>query len=288
MFPIPSALKWLEESETGREWLRELPSRVTACAGRWKLNLESPYQESFVSIVFPVTCSDGSPAVLKIQWPHSESDHEADALRRWNGQGVVRLFDYDPEHHALLLERCEPGDHLSRIGGEEALDVFAALLRPTWIKAGEPFRSLVDEANDWIEQLPLSWERTGRPFEKALLEAAQAALDKVSRTQSEQVLVNQDLHADNVLRAQREPWLAIDPKPVVGERELSLAPIIRGHAFEHSREAAIYRLDKLTSELQLDRERARLWALGQTLAWGFEGDRVYDRHVETARWLWQG
>ena len=68
--------------------------------------------------------------------------------------------------------------------------------------------------------------------------------------------------------------------------ELSLSPIIRGYEFGHSREAVIRRLDKLTSALRLDRERARLWALGQTVAWAF-GSVVYDLHVETARWLWQ-
>ena len=91
-----------------------------------------------------------------------------------------------------------------------------------------------------------------------------------------------------MLSAEREPWLAIDPKPLVGERELSLAPIIRGYEFGHSRRDVIYRLDTLTTALRLDRERARLWALGQTLAWGFEVNLVYDKHVETARWLWQG
>ena len=99
--------------------------------------------------------------------------------------------------------------------------------------------------------------------------------------------MHQDLHGDNVLRAAREPWLAIDPKPLIGERELSLAPIIRGYEFGHSRAQVIHRLDKLTTALRLDRERARLWALGQTLAWAFEGNLVYNKHVETARWLWQ-
>lgn len=95
------------------------------------------------------------------------------------------------------------------------------------------------------------------------------------------------MHGDNVLGATREPWLAIDPKPLVGERELSLAPIIRGYEFGHSHTDVVYRLDKLTTALRLDRERCRLWALAQTLTWGFEGAMVYDKHVETARWLWQ-
>ncbi|HEU4415542.1 MAG TPA: aminoglycoside phosphotransferase family protein [Candidatus Angelobacter sp.] len=287
MLPIPSALRWLENSLDGREWLNVLPARIKACADKWTLKLEVPYQQSFVSIVFPATRADGSPAVLKLQYPHPESEHEHEALRLWNGHGAVRLFDYDPERHALLMERCEPGDHLSGVGAEEGLDVFAGLLPRLWIPAGKPFRSLLDEAAGWLMQLPLSWESAGRPFEVALLEAALQALNHLCDTQGEQVLLHQDLHSDNILRAAREPWLAIDPKPLTGERELSLAPIIRGYEYGHSRTHVINRLDRLSTVLRLDRERARLWALAQTLAWGFEGSVAHDKHLETARWLWQ-
>jgi streptomycin 6-kinase len=225
--------------------------------------------------------------VLKIQWPHPESEHEAGALRLWNAQGAVRLFDYDPETHSLLMERCEPGDHLSTVSQDEALEVFTTLLPQLWIKIDEPFPSLADEAARWLKDLPASWMRTNRPFELEMLDAALAAIERLSSTQGEQFLLHQDLHGDNVLRAAREPWLAIDPKPLVGEREFSLAPIIRGYEFGHTRADVIHRLDSLTASLRLDRERARLWALAQTLAWGFEGDLVYDKHIETARWLWQ-
>ena len=68
-------------------------------------------------------------------------------------------------------------------------------------------------------------------------------------TQGEQVLVNQDLHGDNVLSAQREPWLLIDPKPLLAEREFSLVPIIRSAELGHSRKQVLRRLDRLTAEL---------------------------------------
>lgn len=286
MVLIPAALRWLESSPEGREWLQHLPDRMAACVSRWGLSLEAPYEQSYVSIVFPAERQDGSQAVLKIQYPHMESEHEAEALRCWNGDGVVRLLDHAPEHHALLLERCEPGDHLSTIHADEALEVFAQLLPRLWLNAGQPFRTLYDEATDWLKDLPENWERTGRPFEAALLEAAIAALEQLRSTQDQQVLLHQDLHGDNILRAQRMPWLVIDPKPLVGEKELSLAPIIRGYEFGHSRADVVHRLDTLSTLLRVNRERARLWALGQTLAWCF-GSVVYDRHVETARWLWQ-
>jgi streptomycin 6-kinase len=95
------------------------------------------------------------------------------------------------------------------------------------------------------------------------------------------VLLHQDLHADNVLAAQREPWLAIDPKPLAGERELGIAPVVRSRELGHSRRDVLRRFDRLTSELGLDRERARGWAIGQTIAWGFG----LTAHAEVARWL---
>ncbi|MEX1208357.1 MAG: aminoglycoside phosphotransferase family protein, partial [Acidimicrobiia bacterium] len=154
--------------------------------------------------------------------------------------------------------------------------------------AGPPFRALADEAVGWAAELPAQWQRAGRPFEERLVTAAVEALTGLSATPTRSVLLHQDLHADNVLSAQREPWLAIDPKPLVGDPAFSAAPIVRSYELGHSRERVLRRLDRLTGALGLDRERARLWSLGQTVAWAFEGDRALPRHVETARWLLDG
>ena len=266
--------------------MRELPARVSRCVKRWRLGLESPYPQSFVSIVFPATLPDGSEAVLKVQWPHAESEYEHEALRLWDGNGAVRLLEFDCDDHALVLERCEPGDPLSTISADEALAVLTEMLPRLWVPAGRPFRTLSDECREWHKQLPVNWELAGRPFDRAMLDDTIDAMDRLCRTQGELVLVHQDLHGDNVLRAVREPWLAIDPKPLAGEREFSLAPIIRSCEFGHGRTAVLRRLDKLTSALGLDRERCRLWALIQTLAWAFDGATVLDQHVEIAKWLW--
>jgi streptomycin 6-kinase len=287
MFQVPTALGWMQKLPAGRRWLSELPACVERCTRKWKLLLDQPYPQSFVSVVFPARRPNGSAAVLKIQYPHEESENEPEALRLWNGNGAVKLFDYDAQDHALLMERCFPGEHLSNTGSQEALNVFADLLPRLWIPAGATFKSLAEEASDWLVRLPAEFNAAGKPFESALLDAALAAIAELRSNQGEQVLLNQDLHGDNVLRAQRQPWLCIDPKPLVGERELSVAPIIRGYEFGHSRDDVLHRLNWLSSELNLDRERARLWALAQTLAWGFEGTAVYDKHVETARWLMQ-
>lgn len=279
-----SGLAWAEKTEAGRAWLERVPTLLDECIEQWSLEVGQPFPYAFASLAVPATLPDGSDAVLKICFPHRESEHEGDALRAWDGNGAVRLLAHDRERWALLVERCQPGTPLHELSGDAALDVFVDLLPRLWIPVGPEFRPLAEEAAWWVGSMRKSWEGAGRPFERKLLDAALHALEELSPSQGEQVLLHQDLHADNVLRAQRDPWLAIDPKPLVGEREFSLAPIIRGPELGHSKQAVRRRLDRLTAELGLDRERARQWALAQTIAWSFDG-RFLPRDIVTARWL---
>ena len=282
---LPPRLTWHRGSEAGAAWLESLPRLVEQCADRWSLRVGDPYPDSYVALVLPVTTRPGGDAVLKIQYADRETEHEATALDHWNGDGAVRLLEHDADLHALLLERCSPGTHLAERDADEALGVLVALLPRLWKPVGEPYMPLASEARHWSRHLPSRWERAGRPFERDLLDAALELMHDLGESQGEQVLLHQDLHADNVLAAQREAWLVIDPKPLVGEREFAVAPIVRAYELGHSPDLVAHRLDRLTSELGLDRERARGWAIAQTLAWAFENDRVLPRHVETARWL---
>ncbi|WP_328824244.1 aminoglycoside phosphotransferase family protein [Verrucosispora sioxanthis] len=236
-------------------------------------------------LAVPAELPDGTRAVLKVQFPDAESAHEATALRSWDGAGAVRLLAHDPGLRALLVERCDPGTPLHAVPLDEALDAVVALLPRLWVPAGQPFLSLAEAAAGWASRLPAKWERAGRPFERRLVEVALDQLNGLAGSQGEQVLVNQDLHAANVLRAEREPWLVIDPKPLVGEREFSVVAMVRGTELGHSRAAVRRRLDRLSAELGLDRDRVVGWTIGQTMAWSIDGDRVFTDHAEVVRWL---
>lgn len=162
------------------------------------------------------------------------------------------------------------------------------LLPRLWKPAAAPFRPLAEEAEWWFQYLPEKWERAGRPFERLLLDAALDALRALPPSQGEQILLHQDLHADNVLSSEREPWLVIDPKPLAGERELGIAALVRGDELGRGPRLVHHRLERLTYELGLDRDRARAWAIAQTLAWAFGDDDVIPEMVECAGWLLTG
>jgi streptomycin 6-kinase len=260
------------------ERILEPAAGLQAAAARWSLTLGEPYEQGAAGYTTKATLPGGTPAVLKLVHPHRESEHEADALELWDGGGAIRLLARDESGYVLLLERCEPGTPLSALEADDALDVLIGLLPRLWKPAGVPFHTLESEAAWWCEYLPQTWKGDAE-----LLDAALEALHTLPRTQGEQVLLHQDLHADNVLASEREPWLVIDPKPLLGEREFAVAPIVRSFELGHSKRDVLNRFDRLTAELGLDRERARGWTIGQSVAWTPSSDE--STHLETARWL---
>lgn len=252
------------------------PPLAAAVARDWGLKLGEPYPPGAAGYVVPAELEDGTPAVLKLQHSHREDEQEADALERWDGDGAIRLLARDDERHALLLERCEPGTPLSR-DADDPLGVLIELLPRLW-KDATGFRTLADESAWWLEQGDLSRMSPG-----PLRDAAVALARELVPTQGELVLVHQDLHGDNILAAEREPWLVIDPKPLAAEREFAVAPIVRSRELGHSKRDVLHRLDRLCAELGLDRERARGWTIVQTAAW-LEGEGAAGRR-EVSEWL---
>ena len=138
-------------------------------------------------------------------------------------------------------------------------------------------------------ELPLDWEAAGRPFERALLEEAVEEMRSAEPAPAEPVILHQDLHGGNILSSVRG-WLAVDPKPLVGEREFDVASLLRDRRDElaDDPDGAVRirgRLDFFSERLDLDRDRVRGWAIGHALAWGFDGGRPLPDHIACARAL---
>jgi streptomycin 6-kinase len=238
----------------GPAWLERLPTLAAACIEQWSLEPEEPIGTGH-SLVIPA-----GDAILKLNpLGEPEAEHEPDALEHWNGDGAVRLLARDDERRALLIERCRPGRQLWELPDEEATAIAADVLEQLWIPAGEPFRRLEDEAARWAEELPT------RIVNRKLVDRVVAFLREAGPTQRESVLLHQDFHGGNVLESRRG-WLAIDAKPLVGEREFDVASLIRDRR-PATKAQMERRLDYLVERLSLDRERTRGWAIAHALAW---------------------
>jgi streptomycin 6-kinase len=279
----PAALEHLRGFPGGAEWLERLPRLVAESLERWSLDAGEPFPYAHVSVALPARLPDGADVVLKVAFPHWESEHEAAALGHWDGRGAVRLLDYDGERNALLLERCLPGTSLLELPEEAGYRIAAQVLPLRWERPAppEPFTPIAGTAARWADELPERWERAGRPFERAILDAAVAALRELPPSQPELVVCHQDLHRGNILLSARG-WLAIDPKPVAAERAFDTAALLRDGPGRIE-----WRLDLLAALLGLDRERMRGWGIAHAIAWGFDeyADRVHENHVGVARAL---
>ena len=200
----------------GRAWLAKLPQTIVQLQRRWSLELGTPFDSGTCAGVAPATMPDGTAAVLKLGVPHMEAEQEIAGLRFWAGDPTTRLIDCDETHNAMLLERCMPGHSLRALAEPEQDVVIANLLQRLWRRpiAPHPFRPLLVMARHWIDSSLVDaawWPDAGLTREGLRL------MEELARATPNDVLLATDLHAGNVLAAQREPWLIIDPKPFVGD-----------------------------------------------------------------------
>ncbi|MEU6863553.1 aminoglycoside phosphotransferase family protein [Streptomyces sp. NPDC046876] len=275
---IPEALAasyhaWFGAS--GDAWIAGLPALSADCMDRWELRLDGPPRHGAVALVLPVLCTDGTPAVLKLQQVDEETRDEPLALRRWAGRGAVSLLATDPDTGAMLLERLDAARSLASVADEaEAVQALAEVLaRLVALPAPEGVRRLADVAAAMLDAVPEAMTRLAEPEDRRLVETCAAALRELCDEPGDRLL-HWDLHYDNVLAplhaAERESWLAIDPKPLAGDPGFDLLPALqnRWDEVEASRNAARSvrrRFDLMTEVLALDRHRATGWTLGRVL-----------------------
>jgi len=247
-------------------WLERLPDTVHDLKRRWALTLDRPFdgEEGSCAWVAPVTRADGSSAVLKLGMPHWEGEHELHGLRFWDGDPTVRLLAADEAWGAMLLERCEPGTTLRALPEPEQDLVIAGLLRWLWRvpAAPHPFRPLSVMTASWSNE---TLADAGRWPDAGLVREGLRLFRELPHTSPTEVLLATDLHAGNVLRAQREPWLVIDPKPFVGDPAYDATQhLLNGVARLHADPGGTIR--RFADLLGVDPERVRLWMFARAAA----------------------
>lgn len=265
-FDLPAGLLAFESrGDTWPQWLDALPRLVRDVVTEWELTYDGAPLHGNCALVVPVRTRDASPAVLKVSWPHEEEEHEHLALQAWHGNGTVLLYRADPRRHALLLERLDAGRDLLGVDEIEACEIVAGSYRRLHVPALPQLRTLSSYVDRWTTDLAAL--PRDAPLPRRLVEqAVSLGRSFVADPTSVGTMIHGDLHYENVLAGEREPWLVIDPKPVSGDPHYEVAPLLWNRwdeivASHDVRGATRRRFHATVDAAGLDEDRARDWVV---------------------------
>lgn len=282
-FPIPDELvrkrtHWNEPA--GAEWLARLPSILDECEQRWPFTLLPPFAGLSYNYVAPVRQKDGTPAVLKVCPPDREFVTEVEALRVYAGRGAVQILDVEADLGAMLLEHVRPGTLLLTLEDDvQATSITAGVMRQIWHPPPEEhhFPTLADWSKG-MERLRAQFGGGTGPFPERIVVMAERLWADLLASMELSVVLHGDLHHYNILAAERQPWLAIDPKGVLGEPAYEIGALLRNPVPQIYRwpdlgRTLTRRIDQLSDELGLSPERIRSWGIAHAVLsaqWSFE------------------
>ncbi len=245
----------------GAEWLAGLPRAVERQCAVWGLEASGPVAYGSNAIVVPV-----GEFVLRMNPPGPEVEAQVQALRWWDGRGMVLLYDADLDAGAMLLERLSTP--LTTRPVDEAVAVLGQLMRRLAVPAPADARSTAAIVTERYAELEREWERLDRPFDVGILRDALAVAANLAETTSD-LAVNGDLHSDQVLAGTREEWLTVDPVLLRGDIAYDLGRVLWTRLDEMT--DIVPHFDIAVREAGLDRDRARDWVIYRTVdywLWG--------------------
>lgn len=291
----------------GRLWLDALPELVALLSADWELRPGRVVRPgSRHSLVLYVERADGGPAVLKLVAPERReaAAAEARALSRWAGQGAVRLLAAAPERGALLLEAARAEVPLLSLAEDRALLEAVSTVRRLWL-AEEPDDGGRD-ARGFAEVRAVAPARAAEAAARArgvgggavsaaeplLAEAVELAAG-LAASEPERALLHGAFCQAAVLAADRLPWLAVGPEPVVGERAYDLAWLVQDRSetligMPGPAAAARRRLHRLADQVEVDRDRLRGWTLVRAAVAGAEAWAAGEARRAEAHWEFAG
>jgi streptomycin 6-kinase len=278
-FTIPQTLRDAHIDDAARRWVQALPETAAGYLDRWQLTVDGTPMHGAASLVLPVRRTTGERAILKLQPRTDENEGEALALRTWNADDVVHVLEYDDETATLLLERLNPRTLNDVRDDVEATRILTELLaRISTTEAPKELRTLEAVATGMVDDAPALIPKLEDPQQQQLAKSCTARVTELLAEPGDRLL-HWDLHYDNVMAADRAPWLVIDPKPLAGDPCFELFPALNNRwddllATGDLTRAIRYRFDLMIDRLAVDRDRAVGWTLGrilQNVLWDLEG-----------------
>jgi streptomycin 6-kinase len=275
---IPDGLRSKASTvEHGRQWLDELPAVCRRLSEEWSVDLGRSFAGCHISLV--ITADRGpQQCVLKVPLPLTielgtlaagTRAHEPDALQTWAGEGAARMIEYDETTGAMLIERCVPGLTLDLLEDPARADQIAAkILHRLHRPPTGQFDRVADRAIRLAQDLPGRFETARAPFDHWLLDTAVEFFTQLARSGPAEILLHGDFHHDNILSAQREPWLAVDPLPMVGDPAYDAVQYLLFRKGDLADPIADWGhvINEFCARLDVDTERVKAWTFARLVS----------------------
>lgn len=265
--------------EQGEIWLNDLPEIIDELAAKWSLKVEKSFPNLSYNFVAPCVCTGGGGAVLKIALPLNSPEifNEAKFLQMADGSGAVRLLEIDQNHRAILLERLTPGANLKEVCRDDdtqAVEIMIQILNR--LLKETPENCDFQQLEEWFNNFFSRAEKT--IFPREFTSKAREFFEQLNSASTQKFLIHGDLHHENILSAQREPFLAIDPKGIVGTIGYEISIFLNNHALWLASDAnCLEKLNKsvhsFSKAFEIEPENLCRWAFTQMVLsawWTFE------------------
>jgi streptomycin 6-kinase len=269
--------------EKGAAWLKCLPELVAECAARWALDVLPPFDYDAFSYVCPAIMEGKRHVVLKLGIPNPEIGRQVETLKINNGDGMVLLMDTEPERGIMLMEHILPGTMLASLEDDEQMtEVAANIMHRIW-KPVPPDHHLtsVEQWTHDLETLPALPINSYGPFPGHLIDKGRALFKELLGTGEPPSLLHGDANPYNILKAERQPWLMIDPKGVVGHPLYDVATFLNNLPEDRpaSELKAILarRISQFSEILGFERELVKCWGQAHCILAGYW---TYEDHGE--------
>jgi streptomycin 6-kinase len=213
----------------GHEWLAALPHYLDELRRAWSLEIDEVLAGGTTALVAHVRPA----AVLKIAPPWDPLAGQVRTIAAAEGRGYVRLYAFDPERNAALMEPLGP--MLDEDPAESSLDVLAQTLQQAWQvpRDGSPE---LDKASQLIDIITSLWPALGRPCSEGLVEQAISyARQRIQAFNSDaRVVCHGDPHPNNALAVlsprpgAESGYVFVDPDGFLTEPAYDLGVVVRG------------------------------------------------------------
>src|SRR3990167_4427199 len=199
--------------EKGFQWLADLPNIINLLAEKWSLTEINPVSNMSWHYVAFAKQKNQKSVVLKVGCDEKVSQDEYLALHYFDGQGAIRLMDYDTDHSALLLEQAIPGDLLISKHNdiENTIRIYADTVNTLL------HRSEIPEGFTHVSHWCCALDRiSDARINKEYIELANQLRSFLLSTAQNERVCHGDLHCENIIHHQNQ-WIVIDPKGIIGE-----------------------------------------------------------------------